>query len=104
MGKKCLNPELSSYLLPSNSPLGGPLCSFPTPLSFLFLPSVVPFFHITAECLFSEDTKSVQEPKTHSSRARQPGMQTDAGLGGITMNKASGGDGIPEELFKILKR
>jgi len=31
-------------------------------------------------------------------------MQTDAGLGGITMNKASGGDGIPDELFKIIKR
>ena len=25
------------------------------------------------------------------------------GLGGITMNKASGGDGIPVELFQILK-
>ena len=25
------------------------------------------------------------------------------GLGGITMNKASGGDGIPAELFQILK-
>ena len=25
------------------------------------------------------------------------------GLGSITMNKASGGDGIPVELFKILK-
>ena len=24
-------------------------------------------------------------------------------LGGITMNKASGGDGIPAKLFKILK-
>ena len=30
-------------------------------------------------------------------------MQTDAGLGGITMNKASGGDGIPVEPFQILK-
>ena len=26
------------------------------------------------------------------------------GLGSITMNKASGGDGIPAELFQILKR
>ena len=31
-------------------------------------------------------------------------MQTDAGLGGITMNKASGGDGIPAELLRIPKR
>ena len=41
--------------------------------------------------------------KTHSSRARHPGMQNDGGLGSIIMNKASGGDGIPAELFKILK-
>ena len=30
-------------------------------------------------------------------------MQNDVGLGGITTNKASGGDGIPVELFQILK-
>ena len=30
-------------------------------------------------------------------------MQSQAGLGSITMNKASGGDGIPVELFQILK-
>ena len=37
------------------------------------------------------------------SRARHLGMQNDVGLGGITTNKASGGDGIPVELFQILK-
>ena len=34
----------------------------------------------------------------HSSRARHHGV-----LGYITMNKASGGDGISAELFQILK-
>ena len=36
----------------------------------------------------------------HSPRARHPGMWA---LGRITTNKASGGDGIPVELFQILK-
>ena len=35
-------------------------------------------------------------------RARHPGMQSQVTLGSITRNKASGGDGIPVELFKIL--
>ena len=35
--------------------------------------------------------------------ARHPGMQVKWALGSITMNKASGGDGIPVELFQILK-
>ena len=30
-------------------------------------------------------------------------MQSQVGLRGITMNKAGGGDGIPAELFQILK-
>ena len=30
-------------------------------------------------------------------------MRSQAGLGSTTMNKASGGDGIPVELFQILK-
>ena len=30
-------------------------------------------------------------------------MQSQVGLGSITMNKANGGDGIPVELFHILK-
>ena len=30
-------------------------------------------------------------------------MQIQVGLGSITMNKVSGGDGIPVELFQILK-
>ena len=37
------------------------------------------------------------------SRASHLGMQNDVGLGGITTNKPSGGDGIPVELFQILK-
>ena len=35
-------------------------------------------------------------------RARHPGKDKWA-LGSITMNKASGGDGVPVELFQILK-
>ena len=38
-----------------------------------------------------------------SPRARHPGMQSYVVLGNITTNKASGGDGIPAELFHILK-
>ena len=34
---------------------------------------------------------------------RHPGMQVKWALGSITMNKASGSDGIPVELFQILK-
>ena len=30
-------------------------------------------------------------------------MQSQAGLGSITINKARGGDGIPVDLFQILK-
>ena len=33
----------------------------------------------------------------------EPGVGSQVGLGSITMNKASGGDGIPVELFQILK-
>ena len=36
----------------------------------------------------------------HSLRARHPGVWA---LGSITMNKASGGNGIPAELFQVLK-
>ena len=39
----------------------------------------------------------------HSPRARHPGMQSQVALGSITTNKASGDDGIPVELFQILK-
>ena len=34
---------------------------------------------------------------------RHPGMSSQVGLGSITTNKASGGDGIPVELLQILK-
>ena len=40
---------------------------------------------------------------THLEPTRDPGVQVKWALGSITMNKASGGDGIPVELFKILK-
>ena len=39
----------------------------------------------------------------HAPRARHPGMGFKWALGSITMNKASGSDGIPVELFQILK-
>ena len=39
----------------------------------------------------------------HSPRARHLGVQSQTALGSITMNKASGGDGIPIELFQVLK-
>jgi len=39
----------------------------------------------------------------HSPRARHPGMSSQVGLQSTTTNKASGGDGIPVELFQILK-
>ena len=36
-------------------------------------------------------------------RARYPASEVNWALGSITANKASGGDGIPVELFQILK-
>ena len=39
----------------------------------------------------------------HSPRARYLECEVNWSLGSITMNKASGGDGIPGELFQILK-
>ena len=39
----------------------------------------------------------------HSPRAKHPGMQSIWAFGSITMNKASGGDGIPVKLFQSLK-
>ena len=39
----------------------------------------------------------------HSPRTRHPECEVKWALGSITMNKASGGDRIPIELFKILK-
>ena len=39
----------------------------------------------------------------HSPRARLLKCEAKWALGNITMNKASGGDGIPAELFQILK-
>ena len=39
----------------------------------------------------------------YSPRARHLGICSQVGLRSITMNKANGGDGIPVELFQILK-
>ena len=39
----------------------------------------------------------------HSPRVRHPGSEVKWALGSITTNKASGSDGIPDELFQILK-
>ena len=39
----------------------------------------------------------------HSPKARHLECEVKWVLGSITMNKASGGDGIPAELFQILK-
>ena len=40
---------------------------------------------------------------SHSSRARYPRVWSQVGLRKTAANKASGGDEIPTELFKILK-
>ena len=49
--------------------------------------------------------KDINDPDNHDGVIRYPGMWSQAGLslGSITTNKASGGDGIPVELFQILK-
>ena len=52
--------------------------------------------------------KDLHDPESsqwhdHSPRVRHPGMRRQGALGSITMNKASGGDGIPVELSQILE-
>ena len=52
--------------------------------------------------------KGLNDPYNHDSVVNhlEPGIlecEVKWALGGITMNKASGGDGIPAELFQILK-
>ena len=49
--------------------------------------------------------KDLHDPDNHdhSSRARHPKCEVKWALESITTNKASGGDGIPVELFQILK-
>ena len=54
------------------------------------------------------DKKDLHDPDNHDGVITQ--LEPDIlecevkwALGGITMNKASGGDGIPAELFQILK-
>ena len=55
------------------------------------------------EELYKKDLNDWDNHDGHSPRARQPGGEGKWALGSITTNKASGGDGIPAELFKILK-
>ena len=51
--------------------------------------------------------RDLNDPDKHdgviTNLARHPGMQSKVGLKSITTNKANGGDGIPVELFQILK-
>ena len=51
--------------------------------------------------------KDIHDPDNHDVITHlEPdilGCEVQWALGGITMNKASGGDGIPAELFQILK-
>ena len=51
--------------------------------------------------------KGLNDPNNHDGvitpRAGYPGCEVRLSLGSIAMNKVSGGDGIPVELFQILK-
>ena len=52
--------------------------------------------------------KDLHDPDNHNGEIthREPGIlecEVKWALGSITMNKASGGDGLPVELFQILK-
>ena len=51
--------------------------------------------------------KELHDPDNHNGVITllepDPGMWSQVGLGSVTMNKTSGGDGIPVELFQILK-
>ena len=55
--------------------------------------------------------KDLHEPDNHKGMITPTHLELDIlecevrwALGSITLNKASGGDGIPVELFQILKR
>ena len=69
-------------------------------------------------CTAWENLKNELKPNSNTQRAYDPDNHTGVithlepdisecelkwALGSITMNKASGGDGIPDELFQILK-
>ena len=70
----------------------------PNPLKF---PLVLPSFNIY---LLIFPSKMAGGNKAGSSpRARHPGMRSQVGLRKHHTNKVSGGDGIPVELFQILK-
>ena len=57
------------------------------------------------EELHKKDSQDPDKPQCydHSPRARHLECNVKCVLGSITTNKASGGDGIPVELFQILK-
>ena len=63
-------------------------------------------FFVYTEELYEKD---LHDPENHGGVITHTHLETDIvecevkwALGGITMNKASGGDGIPVELFQIL--
>ena len=56
-------------------------------------------WQVYTEELYKKDLNDLD----NSPRARHPGIRSQWVLGSITMNKASGGDGIPAKLFQILK-
>ena len=55
------------------------------------------------EELYKKDLHAPGNNDDHSPRARHPALQSQWALGSITTNKASGGDGIPAELFQNIK-
>ena len=72
--------------------------------ALLFLFGTVCCSMSSSNCYFLTCIQISQECESnHPSGARHPGFQSQVGLGSITMNKASGSDGIPAEIFQILK-
>ena len=61
------------------------------------------------ECTEELYKKDLHDPDNHNSVITHleldghPGMRSQVGLRSVTANKASGGDGIPVELFQVLK-
>ena len=56
----------------------------------------------------NEKKKDLNDPDNHDGviTLLEPGIlecEFKGALGSMTMNKASGGDGIPDELFQVLK-
>ena len=55
------------------------------------------------EELYKKDLHNPDNHNGDSPRARHPGCEVEWALLNIIMNKASGDDGIPVDLFQILK-